>query len=79
MENPLGYSELHKLMVRVIDYTLQKKEETRKEVQQVMVGHVLESWKEEMIRIGRGPCRRSHRSTSGTAEKTGSKGADKNQ
>lgn len=52
-ENPLAYSELHKLMARILDYILRKKEETRKGVQQVMGGHVLESWKEEMIRIGR--------------------------
>ena len=51
--NPLGYSELHKLMARVLDYILKKKGKTRKGVQQVMGGHVLESWKEEMIRIGR--------------------------
>lgn len=52
-ENPLAYSELHKLMKRVQEYILKKKAETRKGVQQVMGGHVLESWKEEMIRIGR--------------------------
>ncbi len=52
-ENPLGYSELHKLMARILDYILKKKGKTRKGVQQVMGGHVLESWKEEMIRIGR--------------------------
>ena len=51
-ENPLGYSELHKLMARVLDYILRKRKETKKGVQQVMGGHVLESWKEEMIRIG---------------------------
>ena len=52
-ENPLAYSELHKLMKRIQEYVLKKKAETRKGVQQVMGGHVLESWKEEMIRIGR--------------------------
>ena len=52
-ENPLGYSELHKLIARVLDYVLQKSNETKKEVQQVMGGHILESWKDEMIRIGR--------------------------
>ena len=52
-ENPLAYSELHKLMKRVQEYVLKKNAETRKGVQQVMGGHVLESWKEEMIRIGR--------------------------
>ena len=51
-ENPLAYSELHKLMKRVQEYVLKKREKTRKGVQQVMGGHVLESWKEEMIRIG---------------------------
>ena len=52
-ENPLGYSELHKLMTQVLEHILKKKQETRKGVQQIMGGHVLESWKEEMIRIGR--------------------------
>jgi len=52
-ENQLAYSELHKLITRILDYILQKTEVTRKGVQQVMGGHVLESWKEEMIRIGR--------------------------
>lgn len=52
-ENPLAYSELHKLMKRVQEYILNKKAETRKGVRQIMGGHVLESWKEEMIRIGR--------------------------
>ena len=52
-ENPLAYSELHKLMKRIQEYVLKKKEKIRKGVQQVMGGHVLESWKEEMIRIGR--------------------------
>lgn len=48
-----GYSELHKLMGRVLDYILQERSKTKKGVQQVMGGHVLESWKEEMIRICR--------------------------
>lgn len=39
-------------MARVLDYILRKRKETKKGVQQVMGGHVLESWKEEMIRIG---------------------------
>ena len=52
-ENPLAYSELHKLMQRIQEYILRKRSETRKGVQQIMGGHVLESWKEEMIRIGR--------------------------
>lgn len=52
-DNPLCYSELYKLMVRVLEYILKRNEETRKGVQQIMGGHVLESWKEEMIRIGR--------------------------
>ena len=52
-ENPLAYSELHKLMKRIQEYVLKKREKIRKGVQQVMGGHVLESWKEEMIRIGR--------------------------
>lgn len=52
-ENPLAYSELHKLMKRIQEYVLKKKDETRKGVQRVMGGHVLESWKEEMLRIGR--------------------------
>ena len=52
-ENPLAYSELHKLMSRVQEYVLKKKLETKKGVQKIMGGHVLESWKEEMIRIGR--------------------------
>ena len=37
----------------IVTHIFRKKEETRKGVQQVMGGHVLESWKEEMIRIGR--------------------------
>ena len=52
-ENPLAYSELHNLMKRIQEYVLKKRENIRKGVQQVMGGHVLESWKEEMIRIGR--------------------------
>ena len=51
-ENPLAYSELHKLMKRTQEYVLKKQSEIGKGVQQVMGGHVLESWKEEMIRIG---------------------------
>ena len=52
-ENPLAYSELHKLMKRIQEYVLKRNTKTQKGVQQVMGGHVLESWKEEMIRIGR--------------------------
>ena len=52
-ENPLAYSELHKLMKRVQEYVLKKRENIRKGVLQIMGGHVLESWKDEMIRIGR--------------------------
>ena len=40
-------------MGRVLDYILQERSKTKKGVQQVMGGHVLESWKEEMIRICR--------------------------
>ena len=51
--SPLAYSELHDLMKRVQEYVLKKRENLQKGVQQVMGGHVLESWKEQMIRIGR--------------------------
>ena len=37
----------------VQEYILKKKGKTQKGVQRIMGGHVLESWKEEMIRIGR--------------------------
>ena len=51
-ENPLAYSELHKLMVRVLNYILKEQKETRKGVQQIMGGHVLESFRDEMLRKG---------------------------
>ena len=51
-ENPLAYVELHKLMVRVLDYILEKQMEIRKGVEQVMGGKVLESFYEEVLRKG---------------------------
>ena len=52
-ENPLAYVELHKLMVRVLDYILIEQEEIRKGVEQVMGGKVLESFYDEVLRKGR--------------------------
>jgi len=52
-ENPLAYSELYDLMKRIQEYVLAKKAETRKGVQQIMGGKVLESWRERTLREGR--------------------------
>ena len=51
-ENPSAYVELHKLMVRVLDYILIEQEEIRKGVEQVMGGKVLESFYDEVLRKG---------------------------
>ncbi len=52
-DDPLGYSELYDLMKRVQEYILKKWAETRKGVQQIMGGKVLESWRERTLREGR--------------------------
>lgn len=52
-EDPLGYSELYDLMKQVQEYILRKWAKTRKGVQQIMGGKVLESWRERTLREGR--------------------------
>lgn len=49
-ESPLVYSELHKLMGRVLEYILSKQDLTKKGVREIMGGQVLESFAQQMKR-----------------------------